>query len=592
MHVPRLRQAAYLVGAFAFLLMPDALPAQAGPATPTGLPLEPARTARFTTSRGTWISLDVSPDGRTLVFDLLGDLYTMPISGGRATRLTHGMAYDAQPRFSPDGRRIVFVSDRSGSENVWIMSLDGRDTVQVSNRLIGAFISPTWTPDGNYIVVGRGQLWLYDVTGGTGTQLTRAAPGAMFLGPAFGPDDRYVYYALRQGGWQYNAAMPQAQLGVYDRETGTQTQISGRYGSAFRPAPSPDGRWLAYGSRDDAKTGLRLRELATGTERWLAYPIQRDNIEAYPDLDALPGYAWTPDSRAIVISYGGEIWRVPLDGTAPVKIPFTVDAEIPVGPSVMVDYRIEDTPTFTARQIRDAVPSPDGRRVAFTALDRLYVADLPNGTPRRVTTQDIGEYWPTWSPDGRSIAFVTWTDDGRMGHLMRADLAAGAVAPTRLTAVPAYYQRPAWAPGGARIVAIRAAARNAADAVNPFIGTGQGSEFVWVPAAGGDVTVIGPTQNLNYPHFTADSDRIWAYGFLAAQAGEPATEAGPRSCPCAGTGAISSVTSESTVRSPSGSARRRTSPTPIPIRIGARRRTRWRIPGGNPPFRGPRRASS
>ena len=90
-----------------------------------GLPLEPARWAEFTTSEGTWISLDVSPDGQMIVFDMLGDLYSMPISGGTAQRLTEGMGHDMQPRFSPDGERIVFVSDRSGDNNVWLMPAAG-----------------------------------------------------------------------------------------------------------------------------------------------------------------------------------------------------------------------------------------------------------------------------------------------------------------------------------------------------------------------------------------------------------------------------------------------------------------------------------
>ncbi|HLG05696.1 MAG TPA: hypothetical protein VI383_06080, partial [Gemmatimonadales bacterium] len=74
--------------------------------------------------------------------------------------------------------------------------------------------------------------------------------------------------------------------------------------------------------------------------------------------------------------------------------------------------------------IRDPAPSPDGRRVAFTALDRLYVADLPGGTPRRLTTVDAGEYFPTWSPDGSAIAYVSW--DERDGHIMRVSAAGGA----------------------------------------------------------------------------------------------------------------------------------------------------------------------
>ncbi|HEX9728789.1 MAG TPA: amidohydrolase family protein [Gemmatimonadales bacterium] len=479
-----------------------------------GLPLQPARWARFTTTRGTWMSLDVSPDGQSIVFDLLGDLYTMPIAGGTATRLTSGIAHDMAPRFSPDGTRIVFVSDRSGDDNVWLLTLDGGDPQPLTTGDGANFLSPEWTPDGSYVVVSKGtifgleKLWLYHVDGGRGLEMAGGPGGLRMLGAAFGADMRYVWFAQRFGAWQYNAVLPQYQLGVYDRDAGTRTTMSGRYGSAFRPALSPDGKWITYGSRHDAETGLVLRELATGEERWLAYPIQRDEQESIANMDVLPGYSFTPDSRAVVMSYGGEIWRVPLDGAAPTQIPFTVQAEVAVGPEVKFEYPVDDAATFTVKQIRDAVPSPDGARVAFTALDRLYVMDVPDGAPRRLTTQTTGEYFPTWSPDGSAIAFVTWNDS--VGHVMRVPVRGGR--PTPLTRVSAYYQQLAWSPDGQRIVAIRASARDLTEAIDPFVFSGLGSEFVWVPASGGDVTVIGPTAGRSRPHFTSDPDRIYSYG--------------------------------------------------------------------------------
>lgn len=503
------------------------LSAQRGADT-TGLPLEPARWARFTTNEGTWISLDVSPDGETIVFDLLGDLYTIPIAGGTATRLTQGLAHDMQPRFSPDGRQIVFVSDRSGDENVWILSLADGSVRALTTGLDATYASPEWTPDGNYIVVskatifGNEKLWLYHEQGGRGLEMVGGSGGLKLMGAAFGSDPRYVWFAQRFGAWQYNAILPQYQLGVYDREAGTRTTMSSRYGSAFRPALSPDGRWLTYASRHDAETGLVLREPATGEERWLAYPIQRDEQESIATMDVLPGYSFTPDSRAVVLSYGGEIWRVPLDGSAPAKIPFTVNAEVAVGPAVQFEYAIEDTPTFTVKQIRDAVPSPDGQRVAFTALDQLYVMDLPDGQPRRLTNQATGEYQPAWSPDGRAIAFVTWNDT--VGHIMRVPASGGRA--QQVTRVSAYYQQPAWSPDGQRIVAMRAAARDLQESIDPFVFNGLGPEFVWVPAAGGDVTVIGPTQGRARPHFVAgDPERIYVYGFVPGESftpGQPA----------------------------------------------------------------------
>jgi Tol biopolymer transport system component len=482
-----------------------------------GLPLQPDRYATFTTNKVTWMSLDVSPDGQTIVFDMLGDLYTVPIAGGTATRLTSGLAHDMQPRFSPDGKRVAFVSDRSGDDNVWIMSLDGKDTLQLSKGIDNEYLSPEWTPDGNYVVVAKGtpfssnKLWLYNVHGGHGLPLTGLTPAtSRMMGPAFGPNGRYIWYAFRQGQWQYNAVMPQFQIGVYDRETGTRTTMSSRYGSAFRPALSPDGKWLTYGSRHDAETGLRIRELASGEEKWLAFPIQRDDQESVANMDALPGYSFTPDSKAVIISYGGEIWRVPVDGTPATKIPLTVNAQVAVGPRLKFEYPIEDAATFTVKQMRDPAVSPDGKRLAFTALDRLYVVDLPTGTPRRVTDQEVGEYFPTWSPDGTAIAYATW--DGSNGHIMRANLAGAGGPPTELTRQPALYQELAWAPDGRRIVAVRSASRDFQESVDPFYST-IGAAFVWVPATGGDVTLIAPVGNKFAPHFNGDSTRIYAYDF-------------------------------------------------------------------------------
>jgi Tol biopolymer transport system component len=497
---------------------------------PDGLPLAPARTVSFTTSTGSWMSLDVSPDGQTIVFDLLGDIYTLPVTGGKATRITSGLAYDAQPRFSPDGKRIAFVSDRSGGNNVWLMARDGSDTVQLtrSSDDEDEYVSPEWTPDGEYIIVSKpgglakgGRLWIYNVHGGTGEPLRTdtlppqrpiapvGAPLPKPLGPALDPTGRYVWYAQRIGDWQYNAILPQYQLMIYDRRTGESTAMTSRYGSAFRPAISPDGKWLVYGTRYEAATALRLRDMATGAERWLAYPVQRDDQESRAPLDVLPGYSFTPDSKAIVVSYGGEIWRVPIDGSPATKIPFTADVAVPLGPEVRFAYRVDDAPRFTAHQIRDIAIAPDGKRFAFSVLDRLYILDSIGAMPRRLTAMEVGEHQPAWSPDGKWIAYVTWTDSG--GGDIYSVPASGEGAPQRLTTATAYYHDPVWSPDGRRIVAVRAAARELQESLGMFRG-GLGSQFVWVPATGGDATLIMLAADRGYPHFGPDTSRLYAYG--------------------------------------------------------------------------------
>ncbi|MEW5914984.1 MAG: amidohydrolase family protein [Gemmatimonadota bacterium] len=486
----------------------------AGPRKPD-LPLSASRKITFTTSKASWMSLDVSPDGQTIIFDLLGDLYTLPLSGGKAARLTSGMSYDVQPRFSPDGKRVVFVSDRSGGENVWIMSIDKKDTLQVTKGATDLYVSPEWSPDGQYVVAsksnslfGAAKLWLYNVDGGTGINLIPQPPQLKTLGAAFGPNARYIYYSQRQGDWSYNAIFPQYQLAVYDRETGTQTQITGRHGSAFRPALSPDGKWLVYGSRHETQTGLRIRDLSTGKEEWLAYPIQRDEQESRAPMDVLPGYAFTPDSKAIIASYGGEIWRVPLDRSAPSRIPFSADVELDAGPEVKFAYKVDDAPTVTAKQIRDAIPSPDGRSLVFSALGRLYVMDWPQGTPRRLTNLNSNEHQPSWSPDGKNVVFVTW-DDSIGGHIYKAAV-DGRTRPVQLTTAPGYYFQPSWSPNN-RIVAVRASAREFQEAPDFAFGLGASSDFVWVSPNGGPLNTIAPSGNRFAPHFTSDTTRFFAY---------------------------------------------------------------------------------
>jgi Tol biopolymer transport system component len=491
--------------------------AQEGGKPKPPLPLEASRKAEFTATHGTWMSLDVSPDGQTIVFDLLGDLYTLPVSGGRATRITGGLAFDAQPRFSPDGKRIAFISDRSGGDNLWTMALDFRDTTQVSQGNGNLFVSPEWTPDGRFIVVSRAagplggaaKLEMYRVGRRSPIALIRGPQPFKTLGAAFSPDGRYVWYAGRNGDWTYNALFPQLQLYRYDRQLGTSTLMTSRYGSGFRPAVSPDGKWLVYGTRENAETGLRIRDLDSGDERWLAYPVQRDDMESRAPLDVLPGYSFTPDSRAIVVSYGGEIWRVPVDGTAATKIPFEAPVKLDIGPEVKFAYRIDTTTNVTARQIRNPVASPDGKRIAFTSFDRLYVKDMPEGTPRRVSTAEVSEHHPVWSADGQWLAYVTW-DDTAGGQIMKVNAAAGAT-PVRLTRTPALYYNLAWSPDGQRIVATRGAARDLKEASGTFFGP-LGGEFVWVPSAGGEVNLIAPTGSRDVAHFVnGQPDRIYAY---------------------------------------------------------------------------------
>jgi Tol biopolymer transport system component/imidazolonepropionase-like amidohydrolase len=481
------------------------------------LPLEAGRTISMDFTEGSWISVDVSPDGQTLVFDYMGDLFTLPITGGEATPLTSGMAFDAQPRFSPDGSRVVFTSDRDGAQNIWILTLDGSDPVRISSGSANRAESPEWTPDGDYVVAsiggfrggGNPTLKLFHVDGGSGVELLSNDDGApKRIGAALGPDSRWIWYAERTGNrdWDYNAQLPLYAIRAYDRDTGESYTRVSRYGGAIRPTLSPDGRWLVYGTRHDEHTGLVLRDLASGGERWLAHPVQKDDQESRAALDALPGMSFTPDSRFLVASWGGRIWQVPLEGGDAEEIPFRVSLDLEVGPLVEFDYPILDTPTFVVRQIRDAVPSPDDSRLAFTALDRLYVSEADGSSVRALAEMDATQQHPAWSPDGDWIAFTTWSEAEGEGHLFK--IRANGRDLTRLSQRGGVYRDPVWSPDGERIVAFRGYARDYLETSGPGA-AGSANEVVWIPSQGGEATLIVPGRGRAAPHFTGDPARIF-----------------------------------------------------------------------------------
>ena len=484
------------------------------------LPLIPTRPLKFTTDEGTWMSLDLSPDGRTIVFDLLGDLYTIPATGGAATRITSGSGFDGQPRFSPDGKAIVFVSDRSGSENLYLVDPDGKNLRPLTKGPNQAFISPDWTPDGQYIVVSKSNdLWLYHRDGGSGLKLTGQTPAPAgragggggtaptnFMGASVTPDGRYIYAGARTGAAGYNQMLGTTQIVMYDRETGRLVTRSLELGTGFRPAVSPDGKWLAYASREMAVTGLKLRELSSGDERWLAKDIQRDDIESRGSRDLLPGYSWTPDSKGIVLTHHGKFWNVDIATGAQKLIPFTAEVDQLIGDLVRFEYPVNDS-VLTVRQVRGARPSPDGKRLAFSALDHLWLMDLPAGTPKRLTSATDGEHSPVWSPDGRYIAYVSWNEDG--GDIWR--ISANGGRPEKLTTQTAYYDEIMYSPTGSRIVAARAPRTQRAiinDEINPKLVI---TDLVWIPAAGGAANFISSITNAGRPHFTADTGRVWFY---------------------------------------------------------------------------------
>jgi Tol biopolymer transport system component len=505
----------------------------AGERQPPGevLPLVPERRIEFDTDEGTWLSLDRSPDGRRIIFDLLGDLYVVDAAGGEARAITRGLGFDTQPAFSPDGSQIAFVSDRSGADNLWVAQPDGSDPRQISFRSDGdTFISPAWSADGKTLYVSHYradlnvyELWQYPAGGsGKGTILlparqapdTREEEWRSVLGAAPSADGRYLYYAAHVGKEDYQHlpewVIRRLDLRTHAEETLVSPPRSPRpdlsLGSSFRPAISPDGNTLVYAVRHDGETGLRVLDLRTGSDRWLAFPVQQDQLMSLAAQDLLPRYTFTADGGALLLTRHGHIERLELASGEFTPIPFKAHVAVDVGASLRRPLRQETGPV-RARLIQTPVMSPDGRQLAFSAFGSVYLMTLTgHATPVRLTDGATPEFQPAWSPDGRTVTYVSWTArDGGAVWLAATDRSSP---PRRLTDVGAYYTQPTFAPDGQEILTLRSSQSVRMHSYMEY-GSLRDAELIRIPVAGGPATVVTRGIMGGRPQWTAELDRVY-----------------------------------------------------------------------------------
>lgn len=415
----------------------------------------------------TWASLDVTPNGKQIVFDTLGDIFITSIDGGDAAPLTQDFAWNIHPNVSPDGKQIAFISDRDGLSNVWVMNIDGTELRQITKEKNNIIHSPKWSPDGQYILVTKGimssrsipagEIWMYHHTGGTGLAIKKRVNGLKdqknIADPAFSHDGRYIYFTQDiTGGFRfsYNRDPLNSIFAItrIDRETGEEERFISGTGGAVVPTPSPDGRYVAFIRRIQDKTALFLKDIQTGAERAIFNNLERDMQEGFGSEGYFSYFDWTPDSNELVFWTAGKIHRLTISDQSLNSLDINLDSNLKYADAVRFEVDVAPD-SFDTKMLRWSQKSPDGQKALFQALGKLYIRDLKSGKTKRLTKQnEHDEYYPRYSNDGKSIVYTTWHDQ-QLGavRIVPAKGGKGKI----ITSQPGHYVEPAFSPNGKKI---------------------------------------------------------------------------------------------------------------------------------------------
>lgn len=479
----------------------------------------PTHDVHVDTTEGTWMSVTVHGD--TIVFDLLGDLWTLPLSGGEATRLTSGSAWDSEPRFSPDGTRIAYVSDANGNEQIWTMNADGTGAALLTSESTARVTDPVWDPSGPWLIarrrtvdtrsIGVTELWQYHPDGGSGVALTTKDDH-----PHAGEvttDGHTLWFSSRNGRFDYNDNPLRGLWRVMrlDRVTGDlRTEVSGN-GSAVRPTLLPDGSGLVFVSRDRNQTLLEHLDFATRKRRVIADWLDNDQMEGFALHGVYPAMDWTPNGD-LVLWAGGKLWRLGLDGER-TEIPFRVNATWRLHDVHRTQYTLPDTVKSKVNRWTAVNRFGD---LAYSAMGRLIVE-------RGGTLKDIGPgFAPRWSSDGRRLLWTRWSDGEQSGSL---HLTGGrGFGRTETLPVEGHLTNPTFGSDGNSIVVLRDPNQDNRPNMRSF----PWFELLRLDRSGGEWTVTRLSETVDSgvgfraPILTVHNDRIWWLAVGAKQSRAPA----------------------------------------------------------------------
>lgn len=437
------------------------------------------RTIDFETSEGTKLAFDLSPDGRTIVFDLLGQLWTLPAEGGLAVPLTDAVrdtSEDLDPVFAPDARSIVFRADRPGGAGLFSISLDDRTVRRLTDK---PHLAPSWSPDGQQLAFVQGQkIQLLDVAGGDPRELQiDSLPRPVGSHPTWSPIDGLLVFVNAAQGSRYGG-----RLWEVSPEGGVARPLSDTTLRARAPIYSPDGRLLAFFAPDSASR----------FQLWVMEP-NGEPVRLTSQQDVTPKRArWFPDGSRLLYHADGRLWTVPAAGGSPTEISFT--ARVQLVRKTMTPRPVRFTPPETDRTARGhkgLALAPTGDRIAMIALGQLWVFEV-GGEPRAVAAMPPTATGLSWSPDERAVVWSA--GPGGAEDLYATDVSIGRT--RQVTALPGSETGPSWSPDGQHIAFIHW--RGAVGAAS----FGDPPQLRTIPAGGSIVEAEEATTDLGMAFIT------------------------------------------------------------------------------------------